>query len=229
MANYAPIRLRDIPVRERPASRVARQGADSVSLAELLAAVIGGERQVEAAHALLAKYGSLTALAQADIQDLSRVNGVGPSRAAALQAALALGARLVGEHEDRALVNSPAAAAKVLFAQSFAREVEHFWVLLLDQRQRLIETELLYRGMVAGIQVRPAEVYREAVRRNASAIVVAHNHPSGDPRPSKEDVALTLDIWKAGKVLHVEFLDHIVLGSGGTFISLAETLDELTP
>lgn len=228
MANYAPaVRLRDIPLRERPASRVARQGAESVSLAELLAAIIGGERQIEAAQALLAKYGSLNALARADVQDLSRINGVGPSRAAAIQAALALGARLVSEHAERAFIDAPATAAKILFAQSFAREVENFWVLLLDQRHRLIETVLLYKGMTAGIYVQPAEVYREAVRRNARAVLVAHNHPSGDPRPSPEDVSMTITLTKAGEVLGVELLDHIILGSGDKFVSIRESADVL--
>lgn len=222
MATYHPIRLRDVPVKERPASRVMQVGADSVSLTELLATVIGGEHQIEAAQTLLALYGSLNALAQAPIQELVRVEGVGQSRAAALKAALALGARLVAETDDEhPRINAPGDVARLLFRQAFSQESENFWVIPLNIRNRVQEVVHLYKGQLAGVRVRIAEVFREAIRRNCAAIIVAHNHPSGDPTPSPEDVLLTKDLASAGKQLDIEVLDHIVLGAGGNFVSLA--------
>jgi len=209
---YKP-RLRSLPLRERPTYRIEHVGAAAVATYELLAAVIGGENQLWVAHDLLERYGSLTRLAQATSQEITQVPGIGPSRAAAIKAALELGRRLMLERpETRPQVKSPADAAFILEAQMGQPEQEELWVLLLDTRNRVLGTERVYRGTLNQTNVRVAEVFRGAVRRNCAAVIVAHNHPSGDPTPSPDDIILTRDLVQAGRLLGVEVLDHLVIG-----------------
>lgn len=202
-----------LPLRERPAWRVARRPANC-SLVELLAAVIGGARQLESAHKLLAHFGSLRALSQASAAELMAVEGLGPGRAAALLAAFELGRRLGALQEgDSPLVQSPEDAAALLLYDLQRLEQEHLFVVLLDTRHRVLgEPVEIYRGSLNTSVVRVGEVLRPAVRANAAAVVVAHNHPSGDPSPSPEDVALTRALVAAGKLLDIEVLDHLIIG-----------------
>jgi DNA repair protein RadC len=220
--SYHPPRLKDLPLRERPTSRVNRVGPTAVSLAELLAAVIGGARQIQIAHTLLTQYGSLSGITRASTLELARMDGLGPSKAAALRAALELGRRLVIETpEERPQIRTPADVATLLMGQMCALEQEEFWVVHLDTRNRVLDAGCLYRGTLNQSQVRTAEVFREAVRRNCAAVIVAHSHPSGDSSPSPEDVAVTRDLVAAGKLLGVEVLDHLVIGNQ-RWVSLRE-------
>ena len=222
-APYHPPRLRDLPLRERPTCRVSRVGPTAVSLAELLAAVVGGERQIEIAHALLTRYTTLADLVRASSMELAQVDGLGPSKAATLRAALELGRRLVLEQpEERTQIRTPADAVTLLQARMAHLEQEEFWLVHLDTRNRVLDVECLYRGSLNQSQVRVAEAFREAVRRNCAAIIVAHNHPSSDPSPSPEDVAVTRDLVAAGKLLGIEVLDHIILGGTTRWVSLRE-------
>lgn len=221
---YTPPRLKDLPLRERPAYRIHHVGPTACSTLELLAAVIGGDRQIEVAQVLLARYGSLAEIARAGPHELAQVDGLGPARAAGLKAALVLGRRAVLEEpQERPQIKSPADAAAVLMARMGPGllEQEEFWVLFLDTRHRVLHACCLYRGSLNQTQVRAGEVFREAVRRNCAAVIVAHNHPSGDPSPSPEDVAITRDIEAAGRLLGIECLDHLVLGHQ-RWISLRE-------
>jgi len=213
--------LRALPLRERPFHRVQRD-ASACNLVELLAAVISGPRQIEIAHDLLGRLKDLDGLAQASMEELALSYGLGPVGAARLKAALELGRRaLLAAPEDRLVVRSPADVAQVLMAEMSHLEQEHFRVLFLDTRNRVLDAETLYVGSLNASHIRVGEVYREAVRRNCAAIICAHNHPSGAADPSPEDVAVTRQIVEAGKLLDVECLDHLVIGRQ-RFVSLRE-------
>jgi DNA repair protein RadC len=214
--------LRHLPLRERPASRVAYYGAQVCGLAELLAAIVGGSYQIEIAHALLERFGDVTTIARAPVEELALVDHLGKARAAALKAALEIGRRLQIETAgDKVVIRSPADAAALLMPEIGHLEQEHFVVLLLDTRNRVIAQETLYKGSLNASHIRVGEVFREAIRRNCAAIIVAHNHPSQDCSASPEDIALTRLLLEAGKTLDVELLDHILV-SRTRFVSLHE-------
>lgn len=212
--------LEKLPLRERPAWRVAYQ-AEGCSLIELLAVLIGGRSQIEIAQALLGRFGSVHALAKGTPNEIQGVLGVGPTTAARLRAALELGRRLgIAQDENSPVIQSPDDAANLLMHQMLHLEQEHFMVLMLDTRNRLIgEPVDLYHGSLNTSLIRIGEVFRPAIRANAAAILIAHNHPSGSPDPSPEDVAITRAIVEAGRLLDVECLDHLVIGRG-RFVSL---------
>jgi DNA repair protein RadC len=210
-----------LPLRERPLHRVQRD-VGACNLVELLAAVVGGPRQIEIAHDLLARLKDLGGLVQAPVEELTLSYGLGPVGAARLKAALELGRRtLLAAPEDRPVVRSPADVAQLLMAEMSHLEQEHFRVLYLDTRNRMLGCDTVYVGSLNASHVRVGEVYREAVRRNCAAIICAHNHPSGDPSPSPEDVEVTRQLVKAGELLDVELLDHLILGQQ-RFVSLRE-------
>jgi DNA repair protein RadC len=219
--NYPSPTLHLLPVRERPACRVS-ENADECNLVELLAAVVRGPRQIEIAFALLGRFGDLDALSLASVCELTQVQGVGSATAASIKAALELGRRrLLAASEDRFAVRSPADAAQFLMAEMAGLEQEHFKVLYLDTRNRLLGNDTLYVGSLNASHIRVAEVFREATRRNCASIVCAHNHPSSDPTPSPEDVEVTRQIVAAGALLNIECLDHLVIGRG-RYVSLRE-------
>jgi DNA repair protein RadC len=214
--------LGHLPVRERPASRVADYGAHACSLAELLAAIVGGSHQIEIAYALLEQFGDATGITRASVEELAQVDRLGAARAAALKAALEIGRRLQIEAAgDKVQVRSPADAAALLMPEIGHLEQEVFVVLLLDTRNRIIGQETLYKGSLNASHIRVGEVFREAIRRNCAAILVAHNHPSQEVSPSPEDAALTRLLVEAGKTLDVEVIDHLVV-SASNFVSLRE-------
>ena len=219
---YPAPALRHLPLRERPAYRVADQGAAACSMAELLAAIVGGPHQLEIAYALLARFGDVTGVAQASVQELAQVYGLGDARGAAVKAALEMGRRLLLADAGQApQVRSPADVAQLLMAEMGHLEQEHFRVLYLDTRNRLLGIETVYVSSLNASHIRVAEVFRDAVRRNCAAVIVAHNHPSGDPTPSPEDVEVTRQIVSAGDLLDVEVLDHLIVGRQ-RFVSLRE-------
>lgn len=220
---YPTPTLRHLLLRERPTYRVTNAGADACNLHELLAAVIGGEQQIEIAQSLLTRYGDLAGLVQASPQELARqIKGMGPSKAAALHAALELGRRVMVEMiGERPQISSPATAAQLLMTEMGHLEQEHFRVLYLDTRSRLLGSETLYVGSLNVSGIRVAEVFREAIRRNCATIMVAHNHPSGDPTPSPEDVEVTRQLVTAGRLLNIEVVDHLIIGRQ-RFVSLRE-------
>ena len=203
-----------LPLRERPAQRVAESGVNVCNLAELLAAVVGGTRQIEIAHSLLAGFGNLAGLMQASASELeSSILGLGPAGSARLKAALELGRRLIIEMpQDRLQIRSPGDVTQLLIAEMSHLEQEHFRVLFLDTRNRLIGSETVYVGSLNATHIRVSEVFREAIRRNCAAIIVTHNHPSGDPSPSPQDVEVTRQLALAGEMLNIELLDHLVIG-----------------
>lgn len=201
----------------RPRERLAARGASSLSDDELLALLIGSgtarRSALVVANELLRSIGGLRALGQADVARL-RGCGLGPATAVRVAAACELGRRVVIAGSDGERCDTPELAA-VALAPHFANlEREQLLVGLLSRKQRLVAVIPLYRGSVSGTTVRIAELFTDAVRRNASGIVLAHNHPSGDPAPSADDIRTTRDALSAGKLLGIEVVDHLVFGAG---------------
>jgi DNA repair protein RadC len=219
-------RITDLAEEERPRERLARLGPQSLSNAELLAILlrvgVRGQNAVQVGQRLLQHFGGLVGLHRADFQEVCAEHGLGPAKAAQIKAAIELGNRLRLEApEERPAVHSPADAAALVQYEMSALEQEELRVLLLDIRNRVLETVTVYRGSVNSSQVRVGELFRAAIRRNAASIIVIHNHPSGDPTPSPDDVAVTRAMAQAGKLLDIEVLDHLVIGRG-RFVSLKD-------
>ncbi len=218
-------RITDLHESERPRERLKALGAQALSNAELLAILlrvgVQGENVVQLGQRLLQTFGGLSGLHRVSFDELCAQHGVGEAKAAQIKAAIELGRRLSLETEARPVISSPADAAALLTYEMSGLEQEHLRVILLDTRNHVLEIREVYRGSVNSAQVRIAEVFRDAVRRNATAIIVAHNHPSGDPTPSPEDIALTRSLIQAGKLLDILVLDHLIIGHG-RFVSLKE-------
>src|SRR5215207_6636199 len=219
---YQQPKLKSLPLREQPSYRVS-QNAAACNLTELLAAVIGGPRQIEISEELLARFdGDIRRLYLAHPEELAMVRGIGPATAAQIKAALNLGLRLNVPKEERPSINSPADAAALVQYEMSLLEQEHLRVFLLDRRNRVLDIEEIYQGSVNSSQVRVGEIFHAAIGRLASAIIIVHNHPSGDPTPSPDDVAVTRAIVQAGKLLDIETLDHLIIGQAGKWVSLKE-------
>jgi DNA repair protein RadC len=219
-------RITDLHETERPRERLAALGPQALSNAELIAILlrvgVPGENAVQVGQRLLQKFGGIGGLHRAPFNELCNQHGIAEAKAAQIKAAIELGRRLTLESpEERPAINSPADAAALVQYEMSALEQEHLRVLLLDRRNRVLEVVEIYRGSVNSSQVRVGEVFKEAVRKNASGVIVVHNHPSGDPTPSPDDVAVTRAIVQAGKLLDVDVLDHLVIGQG-RWVSLKE-------
>jgi DNA repair protein RadC len=220
-----------LPAEDRPRERLAKYGASNISLAELIAIVwrtgsSGKERESAlslAQHALSA-FGSLRGLAQASIAELSRLPGVGEVKAIELLAALELGRRLaVVVPETRSVIHSPREVVSLVYSEMALLEQEELWLILLNAKNEVLAIRRIYRGTLSSSAVRIAELFRAAIRENAASIVITHNHPSGDPTPSPEDVRITSDAVRAGTLLDLEVLDHIIIGgSQDRYVSLKE-------
>lgn len=224
-AIYHP-RIADLPVGERPRERLENHGAAALSNAELLAILlrvgIKGENAVAMGTRLLIDFGGLNGLTKASFNDLASSRGLGTAKTAQIKAALELGRRLLVSSPDaRPQITSPNDAANFLLLEMSHLEQEHLRTILLDTKNRIINSPTIYIGNVNSSIIRVGEVFREAVRENATALIVAHNHPSGDPTPSREDVQVTRSIVQAGKLLNIEVLDHLVIGQQ-RFVSLRE-------
>jgi DNA repair protein RadC len=218
--------IKDLREEERPRERLAKLGPQSLTTAELLAILLRvgmvGETAVQVGQRLLQTFGGISGIHRASFDELSSQKGVKLAKAAQIKAAIELGRRLVLESPDeRPTVHSPADAAEMVQYEMSALEQEELRVMLLDTRNRVLHIETVYRGSVNSSQVRIAEIFKAAIRRNATNLIVIHNHPSGDPTPSPDDVAITRLILQAGELLDVKLLDHVIIGSG-RFISLKE-------
>lgn len=228
MANDIPVtyRIADLPASNRPRERLAELGPESLNDSELLAILlrvgVRGTNAVQLGQHLLQHFGGLLGLYQASFDQICQVHGMGMAKAAQIQAALELGKRyLKAQRGDRPAIHSPKDAADQVMYQMSGFIQENLWVLLLDTRNRLIDIDKLYQGSLNSSTVRVAEVFRKAMQSNAAAIIVTHNHPSGDPTPSPEDIALTKTLVETGKMLDIQVLDHLVIG-GNVFVSLKE-------
>ncbi|MPZ49213.1 MAG: DNA repair protein RadC [Dehalococcoidia bacterium] len=216
-SNEYNTRIRELPSSERPRERLRDLGARSLTTAELLAIILrtGSAEQnvVNLATALLARHNGLAGLARLSFAELTHEKGLGEAKAAELQAAFELALRLRDlEPEARPYVRNPQDVYGLIGAEMGMLDQEHLRVVLLNTRNQVIAMPEVYRGNVGTSLVRMSEVMREAVRQNAPSMVLVHNHPSGDPSPSPDDVLLTKIAIEAGKVLDIEVMDHIVIG-----------------
>ena len=218
--------IREMPADERPRERLARYGPEALATAELLAILLRtGTAQQSAlglANQLLSRFGSLRAIAVAPVEELSSLPGIGLAKAAQLKSAFELGKRLaVAGEPARPLVKSPADAANLVMEDLRHRDKEHFQALFLDTRNRVTAVTTISIGSLSQNVVHPREVFKQAIARSSAAMIVCHNHPSGDLSPSEEDRALTNRLVEAGKLLGIPVLDHIIIGAEG-FLSLKE-------
>jgi DNA repair protein RadC len=214
-------RIKDIEESQRPRERLAKLGPGVLTDAELLAILLRvgkkGASALQIGQRLLFVFEGLTGLQKATFTELCNVEGVGPAKAAQLKAAVEVGRRLAREApKERVIITGPQDVADQVQYKMGHLDQEELWVLLLDSRNQLIRIEQLYRGTLNSSSVRPAEIFRTGIRHNAAALIVVHNHPSGDPAPSPEDVQLTRTLIDAGHLIEMPVLDHVVVGIRGT-------------
>ncbi len=219
-------RITDLDEAERPRERLAKLGPQVLSNAELLAILLRvgapGENSVQMGQRLLHDLGGLPGLHRAAFEEVCNQRGIGPAKAAQIKAAIELGRRLaIASQDELPAIHSPIDAANLVQYEMSALEQEELRVMHLDTRNHVLHIETVYRGSLNSSQVRVGELFKSAIRRSAANIIVVHNHPSGDPTPSPDDVAVTRAIIQAGKLLDIEVLDHIVIGRG-RFVSLKE-------
>jgi DNA repair protein RadC len=225
-------RIKDIPAAERPRERLAANGADAVGNSDLIAILLRtglqGKSALVIGQELLVKFQTLDRLSQASVPELCAVKGIGRDKAVTLKAAFTLARRMAAEiRAERPLLDSPERISDWLREDFRATGVERLVVLLLDTRRRLIRVEELAHGTLDAIHVHAREVFKHAIAANAAAIALAHNHPSGDPTPSEADIKVTRDLIRAGQLLKIDVVDHVILGRKTTqrerdFASLRE-------
>lgn len=222
----AAYRITDLAAEERPRERLAHNGANALSKAELLAILlrvgVQGMNSVQLGEKILHDLGGLSGIQRASIDEICKIDGIGPAKAAQIKAAIELGRRLVVEDPViSAAISSPSDAAELVRYEMQALPQEQLWVILLDTRNKIIKVEKVYVGSLNSSMVRLGELFKKAIEKNAASVILAHNHPSGDPTPSPEDAALTRSAVQAGKLLDIDVLDHLVIGQG-RFVSMKE-------
>jgi DNA repair protein RadC len=218
--------IRDLPAGERPRERMEQFGPEALSTAELLAIILRvgsrGESALRMGERLLSEFGGLAGIAKARVQQLSAPAGMGLAKAAQVKAAFELGKRLATSGDGaKAVVSDAAAAASLVMEDLRYRQQECLAAIFLDARNQVIRVRVLTIGTLTGSPAHPREVFREALAHGSASLIICHNHPSGDPAPSKDDVALTARLVRAGELMGVPVLDHIIVG-GGRYISLKE-------
>lgn len=210
--------IRDLPAEERPRERLLHAGAESLRNAELIAILLRtgfkGFSAVHVAESLIKKFdNSLQRIANAPLEELIKIKGVGRDKAIALKSAFTLAQRMAREmRSESPILDTPEAVADLLREELRFSEVEEFRVVLLNARRRLIRTETISQGILDSILVHAREVFKVAIVANAAAVILAHNHPSGDPTPSEADIKVTRDLIRAGQLLKIEVLDHVIVG-----------------
>ena len=226
MLKEQSLMIRDVHTADRPRERLVNQGATSLSNQELIAIMLRtGTRQesvLHLSHRVLNHFEQIQQLKDASIEELTSINGIGQAKAVQLLAAVELGRRLSSKQTDaKFTIRSPKDAASFLMADMTSLKQEHFVVLFLNIKNQVLHRQTIFVGSLNASIVHPREIFREAVRRSAASIVCAHNHPSGNPAPSPEDIAVTKRLMEAGSIVGIELLDHIIIGDH-QFISLNE-------
>lgn len=211
------VRIKDLPDSERPRERLVACGADALKNAELIAILLRtgtkGSSAIQIADQLITRFGSLDSLARASLEDLRKIKGVGRDKAIALKSAFTLAQRMANElRSESPLLDNPESIAQLLREDCRLYDVEHFHAVLLNTRRKLIRVDKISQGTLDSVLIHPREVFKSAISANASALVIVHNHPSGDPTPSEADIKVTRDLIRAGQLLRIELLDHVILG-----------------
>ena len=224
MPEQYSVLIRDLPQDERPRERLERYGANALTVPELLAIIlrVGNVRvsALQLGQQLVSHFGSLRALAAASVQELSTINGIGLAKACQLKAAFELGKRLATAPDTpKPIITSPQDAANLVMEDMRYYREEHFRVLFLDTRNQVTNASDISIGTLNASIVHPREVFKAAISHLAAAIVLVHNHPSGDPKPSGEDLSLTARLKQAGELVGIPVFDHLIIGDG-TFVSL---------
>lgn len=217
--------VRDYPLEERPRERMVKDGADKLSNQELLAILLRTGTQQESVFSLagriLQKMGSIRRLSEASIDELKKIKGIGTAKAVQIKAGVELGRRVAIKQSSLVTIRSPQDAAQYLMELLKLEQQEKFYVLYLNTKNQVVYEKAVFVGSLNASIVHPREVFKEAVKWSAASIIVSHNHPSGDPDPSREDIEVTKRLVEAGTILGIECLDHIIIGDG-RFISLKE-------
>jgi len=219
-------RITDFAISERPRERLEKLGPQALTTAELLAILlrvgVRGENAVQLGQRLLQELGGLKGIQKATFIEVCKKRGVGKAKAAQLKAAIELGRRLNCELPDeKPVIGSPMDVANLVMYEMSGLTQENLWVILLDTRNRVIKIDKLYQGSLNASTVRIGELFKSAIQMNSASIIMTHNHPSGDPGPSPEDVHLTQAVVQAGKLLDIPLIDHVVVGSS-RYVSLKE-------
>lgn len=210
--------IHDLPVSERPRERLQKFGVEALSAQEILALILGrgiaGESVMVTAQRLLSQFGSLKGVAGASLEELSQVRGIGLAKASQIKAAFELANRLEGYPETarKPLVRNPDEVVNLVKVRLKGKKKEHFLAILLDTRGQLIKISEISVGSLEASIVHPREVFKEAISASAASIIFVHNHPSGDPTASEDDISLTKRLAEAGEIVGIEVLDHIILG-----------------
>ena len=217
--------IHDLPLSERPRERLQKLGVEALSAQEILAVILGrgvaGESVMVTAQRLLSQFGNLKGIADASVEELSQVRGIGLAKAAQIKAAFELSSRLEGyaEAEDKPIVKTPEDVNSLVRGRLRGKKKEYFLALLLDTRNQLIKVAEISVGSLDTSIVHPREVFKEAISASAASVVFVHNHPSGDPEASEDDIGLTKRLAEAGELVGIEVLDHIII-SDKKFLSL---------
>jgi len=211
------LRIKDMPDQERPRERLAERGADALKDGELIAILLRtglkGRSALDVGADLLKKFDTLGNLARASLEELRQVKGVGRDKAIALKAAFTLAKRMAEElRRESPTLDSPEQVADLLREDNRFFDVENLQILLLNTRKKLIRIEKISQGTLDSILVHPREVFKFAITANAASVVLAHNHPSGDPTPSEQDIKVTRDLIRAGQLLKIDVIDHVIMG-----------------
>lgn len=218
--------IRDLPVMERPRERMLKQGAQALSSGELVAIILrtGSNREsaLQLAQSLLSNIGGIENFKQITIEELVAIHGIGQAKAVQLLAAVELGRRVLEiTPAVKYAIRKPQDAAKYVSDDLKHLQQEHFVILLLDTKNCVISQELITVGTLNSSIVHPREVFKPAIKKSVSAIILVHNHPSGDSTPSKEDIEVTKRLIKAGQLIGIDVLDHVIIGGSG-YTSLRE-------
>lgn len=220
--------LREMPESERPREKLERLGASALSDAELLAIILRvggrGKTATTVASDLLTEFNGLPGLARLPLATLRTAGFVGLAKGAQILAALEMGRRACfADPAAQGSVRSPLEVASLIRSRPrYRSDQEQLWAVSVDSRNHVLDARCIYEGSASSVQVRPGEVFRQALALNAIAVIIAHTHPSGDPSPSADDVEVTRQLVDAGKALEIRVLDHLVLGAGNVFVSLKE-------